>query len=274
MDFKNKTVIITGASRGIGHAIGLKLASLGANIAILSKTVESQAKLSGTIFSAAEDMIRAGGKALPLATDIRFEDQISRAIDKVVETFGGIDILINNASAINLSPTLSLDVKRFDLMNSVNVRGTFLCSQKCLPYLLKAEQPHVLTLCPPIRLEAEWLKSFIGYTISKYGMSLCVLGLAEEFRGRVAFNGLWPKTTIATAVVANILGGDSMINRSRKPSVVADAAYTIFQKDPKTFTGHLLLDEDILRDAGVVDFSAYRFNPELKESDLQMDFYV
>ncbi len=274
MDFKNKTVVITGGSRGIGHAIGLKLASLGANIAILAKTVETQAKLSGTIFSAAEDMIQAGGKALPLATDIRFEDQVDRSIEKVLETFGGIDILVNNASAINLSPTLKLEMKRFDLMNSVNVRGTFLCSQKCLPHLLKSENPHVLTLCPPIRLEADWLKSFIGYTLSKYGMSMCVLGLAEEFRGRVAFNGLWPKTTIATAAVANLLGGDSMINHSRTPAIVADAAHLIFQKKSKNYTGNLLLDEEVLRESGIVDFSSYRVNPDLKETDLQTDFYV
>jgi len=274
MDFKNKTVVITGASRGIGHAIGLKLASLGANIAILAKTTDPNPKLPGTIFSAADDMVQVGGQAIPLMTDIRFEDQVNDSIQQVVNRFGGIDILVNNASAIHLSAVESTEMKRFDLMHSINVRGTFLCSKACIPYLLKSRNPHVLNLSPPLSLDPKWFKGHVAYTLSKFGMTMSALGMAEEFKGKIAFNTLWPKTTIATAVIANILGGDYLVKRSRIPQIVADASVKIFEKDAQTYTGKSLIDEDLLREEGVMDFSAYRVSPELKEEDLQKDFYI
>jgi citronellol/citronellal dehydrogenase len=274
MNFKNKTIVITGASRGIGHAIGLKLASEGANVAILAKTAEINPKLPGTIYSAAEDMVKAGGQAIPLATDIRFEEQVVDAINKVVEKFGGIDILVNNASAINLSPTLSTDLKRYDLMNSINTRGTFLCSKACIPYLLKSENPHVLNLSPPLSMQPKWFAGHVAYTISKYGMSMCTLGMAEEYKNKIAFNTLWPRTSIATAVVSNLLGGEDLIRRSRKPSIVADAAFLLFMKDFKSFSGNFLIDEDFLRSEGITNFEEYRVSRELSEKDLQVDFYI
>ncbi len=274
MNFKNKTVVITGASRGIGHAIGLKMAALGANIAILAKTIEANPKIPGTIYSAAEDMIQAGGNALPLATDIRFEDQVTSSFEKIIENFGGIDILVNNASAIYLGPTLETDMKKFDLIHSINIRGTYLCSKLAIPYLLKSENPHVLTLSPPLKMNPEWFKGHVAYTISKYGMSMCVLGLAEEYKNRIAFNALWPRTTIATAVISNILGGKELIKRSRKPTIMADAALKIFEKNAKDFSGHFLVDEEFLRTEGVLDFSVYKMNPELREADLQQDLYI
>jgi len=274
MNFKNKTVVITGASRGIGHAIGVKLASMGANIAILAKTAVADPRLPGTIFTAAEDMKNAGGKALPIQTDIRFEDQVSSAINKVVSEFGGIDILVNNASAIALSPTLATDMKRYDLMHDINIRGTFLTSKLCIPHLLKSSNPHVLNLSPPLVFKAPWFRDHVAYTISKMGMSMCTLGMAEEFKGRIAFNALWPKMSIATTVVYNILGGDQLMKRSRWPSIVADAAAYIFDKDAKTYSGQFLIDEDVLKEEGVHDFSGYRVSPELTEEDLQVDFYI
>jgi citronellol/citronellal dehydrogenase len=282
MNFNHKTIVITGASRGIGHAIGLKMASLGANIAILAKTIEVNPKLPGTIYSAAEDMKKASeaildigsrGKVIALMTDIRFEDQVLDSIQKVVETFGGIDMLVNNASAITLSSTLGTDMKRYDLMHSINTRGTFLCSKACIPHLLKSENPHVLNLSPPLTLDPKWFKDHTAYTISKFGMSMCTLGMAEEFRHKIAFNALWPKTSIATAVVSNLLGGEDLIKRSRKPAIVADAAAVIFAKD-KTYSGNFLIDEQVLRESGMKDFSPYRISPELSEEDLQTDFYI
>jgi citronellol/citronellal dehydrogenase len=274
MSFKGKTVFITGASRGIGHAIGLKLAAEGANIVIVAKTADPNPKLPGTIFSAAEDMEKAGGKALALQVDIRFEDQVRAAVEKAVETFGGIDILINNASAINLTGTLQTDMKRYDLMHSINTRGTFVCSQACLPHLLKAQNPHVLNLSPPLNLETKWFAPHVAYTMAKFGMSLCVLGMAGEFKGKVAFNALWPRYTIATAAVNNLLGGEEMMRRSKKPEILAEAAHFIFQRDFKTCTGNFFVDDEVLASEGITDISHYNVTPGMKEEELMRDFFV
>ncbi len=269
---KGKTIFITGASRGIGEAIALRAAQDGANVAIAAKTAEPHPKLPGTIYTAAKAMEEAGGKALPLVVDIRFEDQVEAAVQQTVETFGGIDILINNASAISLTGTLSTPMKRFDLMHGVNVRGTFLSSQKCLPALLKAENPHILNLAPPLNMEPRWFGPHVAYTMAKYGMSQCVLGMAEEFKDEgVGVNALWPKTTIATAAVKNLLGGDDLINQSRTPAIMADAAHAILTREAKTCTGNFFIDEEVLRAEGVSDFSAYSVVPG---ADLMPDFFV
>jgi citronellol/citronellal dehydrogenase len=260
-DLKGKTLFITGASRGIGKAIALRAAADGANIVIAAKTAEPNPKLPGTIYSAAEEIEAAGGKALALQVDIRDEEQIAEAVRKAVETFGGIDILVNNASAINLTGTLETPMKRFDLMWSVNARGTFACSQACLPHLQKAANPHILTLSPPINLDPKWFKRHTAYTMSKYGMSLCVLGMAEEFRkAGVAVNALWPKTVIATAALA-MLGGAVPPERCRKPEIVADAAHAILTRESRATTGNFFLDEEVLREAGVTDFERYAVEP-------------
>jgi len=258
MSLKGKTLFITGASRGIGYAIGLRAARDGANIVIAAKTETDNPKLPGTIHSAAQDMIAAGGKALAIACDIRNEEQVRAAIDKAVETFGGIDILINNASAINLSGTLDLEMKRFDLMHQVNARGTFLCSKLALPHLKKASNPHILTLSPPLNMRPQWFGTWLAYTMAKYGMSLCTLGLAQEFkRDGIAVNSLWPETTIATAAVRNLLGGEEMIRGSRTPEIVADAAYEILTRNAKECTGNFFLDVEVLNSIGVTDLSKY-----------------
>ncbi len=272
--FKNKTIFITGASRGIGKAIGLRLAKEGANIVIAAKTDTPHPKLPGTIYSAAEEMRAAGGEALALVVDVRYEESVQQAVEQAVQKFGGIDVLINNASAIQLTGTLHTDMKRYDLMNQVNTRGTFLCSQKCLPYLLKAENPHVLNMSPPLNMETRWFQNHVAYSMAKFGMSICVLGMAGEFEGQVAFNALWPRTTIATAAVGNILGGDEMIRRSRTPEILADAAYYILQKDHKTFTGKFLIDDEVLRAEGIVDLDSYAYTKGMKEEDLIKDFFV
>lgn len=260
-DLRGKTLFITGASRGIGKAIALRAAADGANIVIAAKTAEPNPKLPGTIYSAAEEIEAAGGKALPLQVDIRDEEQIAGAVRQAVETFGGIDILINNASAINLTGTLETPMKRFDLMWSVNARGTFACSQACLPHLQKAANPHILTLSPPINLDPKWFKRHTAYTISKYGMSLCVLGMAEEFRkAGVAVNALWPRTVIATAALA-MLGGAAPPERCRRPEIVADAAHVILTRESRSTTGNFFLDEDVLRETGVTDFEKYAVEP-------------
>jgi citronellol/citronellal dehydrogenase len=272
---KGKTLFITGASRGIGKAIAIRAAKDGANIAIAAKTTEPHPTLEGTIYTAAKEIEAAGGKALALVVDVRDEGQVEAAINKTVETFGGIDILVNNASALNMSPTLNTPMKRFDLMHQINYRGTFLVSQKAIPHLKKADNPHVLTLSPPINLNPNWFARHVAYTISKYNMSLCVLGMAEEFKSiGIAFNALWPKTTIGTAAVKNNIGGEHVVNASRTPEIMADAAYSILIKDSRTTTANFFIDEDLLREEGVKDFSAYRVNPELEDSQLMPDFFL
>lgn len=274
-NLKGKTLFITGASRGIGKAIAIRAARDGANIAIAAKTTEPHPTLEGTIYTAAEEIEAAGGKALPLVVDVRDEAQVEAAISKTAETFGGIDILINNASAINLSRTPGTPMKRFDLMNQINYRGTYLVSQKAIPHLKKSDNPHVLTLSPPLNMDPSWFSRHVAYTISKYNMSLCVLGMADEFKSdNIAFNALWPKTTIATAAVKNNMGGEALVNASRTPEIMADAAYGILTKDSHSITGNFYVDEDFLRGEGVTDFSHYRVNPELEDSQLMPDFFL
>ncbi len=270
MSLKGKSLFITGASRGIGLAIALKAARDGAQIAIAAKTTEPNPKLPGTIFSAAEAIEKAGGKALPIPCDIRFEDQVQQAVAGAVEKFGGIDICVNNASAISLSGMAETEMKRFDLMHEINVRGTFLVSKTCLPHLLKSPNPHVLMLAPPLDLSPTWFAPHTAYTMAKYGMSMVALGMAAEFSGRIGVNALWPRTTIATAAV-NYLGGDQMMRRSRKPDILADAAYAVFQKDAKSFSGHFLIDDNFLAGEGVTDFDAYRVDPS---EPLLQDLFV
>ncbi len=255
-----KTLFITGGSRGIGLAIALKAASEGANIVIAAKTTAPNPKLLGTIYSAAAAIEAAGGKALPLAVDIRDEAQIQTAVQQAVATFGGIDILVNNASAISLSGTLETPLKRFDLMQQVNTRGTFAVSQACLPHLLQAVNPHILTLSPPLSMNPKWFKNHLAYTLAKYGMSLCVLGMAEEFRGRVAVNALWPRTVILTAAI-QMLGDTVKPDMCRKPEIVADAALAIFKQDARSHTGNFYIDEAVLALAGVTDFAQYAVSP-------------
>lgn len=264
--FENKTVLITGGSRGIGKAIAIRLAREGANIAIAGKTAEPNPKLEGTIFTAAEEIAAAGnGKVLPIQGDIRFEDSIRDIVSRTVETFGGIDILVNNASAINLATTEQMEPKRYDLIQSINVRGTFFMSQACIPYLKKTVNPHILNLSPPLNLDARWFGPHLAYTLSKYGMSMIVIGLAEELRQyRIAANGLWPRTTIATAAVQNLLGGDFLMQRSRTPEIVADAAFYILQRPSFETTGNFFIDEDVLQHEGVTDLSKYAINPDQK----------
>ncbi len=256
-----KTLFITGASRGIGLAIGLRAARDGARVAIVAKTSEPHPKLPGTIFTAAGEIEAAGGRALPIACDIRSEEQVAAAVARTVETFGGIDILVNNASAISLTGTLETPLKRFDLMHGVNTRGTYLCSQACLPHLLAAANPHVLNLAPPLNLDPKWFAGHVAYTLAKYGMSMCVLGMAEEFRDRgVAFNALWPRTAIATAAIA-MIGGDAMLRHSRKPEILADAAHWILTRPARETTGNFFLDDEVLARAGVTDLTPYAVEP-------------
>lgn len=260
-DLRSKTLFITGASRGIGKAIALRAAADGANIVIAAKTTEPHPKLPGTIHSAAEEIEAAGGTALAVQCDIREEDQVGKAVAQAIDRFGGIDVLVNNASAINLTGTLETPMKRFDLMWGVNARGTFLCSQACLPHLEKAANPHILTLSPPPNLKPEWFKSHVAYTISKYGMSLCVLGMAEEFKDSgIAVNALWPRTVIATAALA-MLGGAIPVERCRKPEIMADAAHAILTRDSRSATGNFYIDEDVLRAEGIADFERYAVEP-------------
>lgn len=273
MVFKDKIVLITGGSRGIGKAIAIRLAREGANIAIVGKTADPTPKLDGTIYTAAEEIAAAGpGRVLPLQGDIRFEEQIQQIIQTTVNTFGGIDILVNNASAINLSPTEQTEVKRFDLMHSINVRGTFLMCKACIPHLKKALNPHILNLSPPLNLNPEWFSRHLAYTLSKYGMSMIVLGLAEELKTfRIAANALWPKTTIATAAVQNLLGGDFLMQRSRTTEIVADAAFFILQKPSFETSGQFFIDEEVLKKEGISDFTKYAVNPDQK---LMMDLFL
>jgi citronellol/citronellal dehydrogenase len=252
-----KTLFITGASRGIGLAIGLRAARDGANVVVAAKSNVPNPKLPGTIHGAAAEIERAGGKALAVACDIREEAQVRAAVQAAVERFGGIDVLVNNASAIHLAGTLETPMKRFDLMNQVNARGTYLCSQACLPHLLQARNPHILVLSPPLSMTPRWFGPHVAYTMAKYGMSMCVLGMAEEFKDRgVAVNALWPRTVIATAAL-NLLGGEETARHGRTPEIVADAAHAILVRDSRSCTGQFLLDEDVLRTEGVRDFSRY-----------------
>lgn len=272
MTLKGKTLFITGASRGIGLAIGIRAAQDGANVVIAAKTAEPHPKLPGTIYTAAEDIEKAGGKALPLVVDVRDEAAVSGAIAKTVETFGSLDIVVNNASAISLTPTPMTDMKRFDLMQQINTRGTYMVSKYAIPHLEKAENPHILMLSPPLDLKEKWFAPHLAYSIAKYGMSLCVLGLAGELRGRgIAVNALWPRTTIATSAVKNLLGGDEIVQASRTPEILADAAHALFQKPSRSFTGQFLIDDVFLSEEGVRDFEKYRVDPT---KPLMPDFFV
>jgi citronellol/citronellal dehydrogenase len=262
MSLKNKTVLITGGSRGIGKAIALRLAKEGAHIAIAAKTAAPHPKLEGTIYTAAAEIEKLGGRVLPLQCDIRFEDQIEAAVKKTVDTFGGIDILVNNASAISLSPTEQTEPKRFDLMMDIEIRGTFFMCRACLPHLKRSANAHILNLSPPLNLNPKWFAQHLAYTMSKYGMSMIVLGLAEEFRSdKIAANALWPKTTIATAAVQNLLGGDFLMQMSRTPDIVAEAAYHIVKQPSETCTGNFFLDEEVLEKEGITDLTSYAVNP-------------
>lgn len=262
MSFQNKTVVITGASRGIGKAIGLKLAAAGANIVIASKSTEENPKLGGTIFSAAAEMEAAGGKALAVQCDIRFEDQIDNVVKQAVDKFGGIDILINNASAINLLPTEQTEPKRFDLMYDINVRGTFMMSRACIPYLKKGTNAHILNLSPPVNMDLKWFEKHLAYTISKYDMTMIALGLSAELKKyNVAANTLWPKTTIATAAVNNLLGGEMLMKMSRTVDIVADSAFYILSKPSAQCTGNSFIDEAVLAAEGITDLSKYSVVP-------------
>ncbi|HEY8555655.1 MAG TPA: NAD(P)-dependent oxidoreductase [Burkholderiales bacterium] len=267
-----KTLFITGASRGIGLAIALRAARDGANIAIAAKTTEPHPKLPGTIYTAAKQIEAAGGRALPLAVDIRFEDQIAAAVERTVATFGGIDILVNNASAIYLAGTVDTPMKRFDLMHQINTRGTFACSQACIPHLKRAGNPHILNISPPLNMDARWFAPHLAYTMAKYGMSMCVLGMSEELRPHgIAVNALWPRTAIDTAAVRNLLGGEATVRGSRKPEIVADAAYAILTKDSRRCTGNFFIDEEVLRAEGVADFEQYACVPG---TPLVQDFFL
>lgn len=272
MSLAGKTLFITGASRGIGLAIACRAARDGANVAIAAKTAEPHPRLPGTIHTAAREIEAAGGKALPLVCDIRDEAQVQAAVAATVEAFGGIDICVNNASAISLTPTLKTDMKRFDLMHQINLRGTFLVSKSCLPHLLEADNPHVLNLAPPLNFEAKWFAPHVAYSMAKYGMSLCVLGMAEEYRAEgVAFNALWPRTAIATAAIRNVIGGDELIRRSRKPEIIADAAWFILTRPAREFTGNFCVDDEVLEAAGITDLTGYAVDPDV---ELAPDFFV
>jgi len=270
-DLGGKTLFISGASRGIGLAFAKRAARDGANIAIAAKTAEPHPTLPGTIYTAAEEIEAAGGKALPLVVDIRFEDQVRDAVEKTVEKFGGIDILINNASAISLTGTLETPMKRYDLMHQINVRGTYLCSQACLPFLLRGNNPHILNNSPPLSMKAKWFQNHVAYTMAKFGMSMCVLGMSAEFADRgVAVNAIWPKTAIATAAM-QMLGGDESIKACRKPEIMADAAHVILTSDSRQCTGNFFVDEDVLRENGVKDFGQYAVDPS---HELMPDFFL
>ena len=270
-DLKGRTLFITGASRGIGLAIALRAAKDGANVAVAAKTAEPNPKLPGTIHTAVAEIEAAGGRALALACDIRFEDQIERAVGTTVERFGGIDILINNASAISVSGTLATPMKRFDLMFNVNVRGTYACSQACLPHLLKGRNPHILNIAPPLDMRDKWFKDHVAYTMAKYGMSECVLGMAAEFKSKgIAVNALWPRTVIATAAIA-MLGGMIKPEHCRTPAIMADAAHWVLTRDSRSVTGRFYIDETALAEAGVTDLSIYAVKPG---AELLTDLFV
>lgn len=268
-----KTILISGGSRGIGLAIAVRAARDGANVALLAKTDTPDPRLEGTIHTAAEQIRAAGGRALPVVGDVRDDDDIPRAVIETVGAFGGIDVVVNNASVITLARTLDLPQKRYDLMQDVNVRGTFMLSRAAIPHLKQAENPHILSLSPPINLDPKWLGAHTGYTLAKYGMSLVTLGLAAEFAADgIAANTLWPRTTIKTAAVANILGGEALLAKSRTPEIYADAAYEVLSKPAQSYTGQSLIVEDVLAEAGVTDLSQY--SPGVDESDLFPDIFL
>ena len=271
-NLKGKTLFITGGSRGIGLAIGLRAARDGANVTIAAKTGKPHPKLKGTIYTAAQEIEDAGGQALAQIVDVRDEASIQAAIDKTVETFGGIDILVNNASAISLTSTQMTEMKRYDLMHQINTRGTFLTSKLAIPHLKNATNPHVLNLAPPLNMEERWFSSHVAYTMAKFGMSMCVLGMAGEFRPfGIAFNALWPRTVIATAAVENLLGGQAMIRCSRTPDIMADAAHTIFCRDAKECNGNFFVDDEVMASIGVTDLTKYAVDPT---ADLIPDFFI
>jgi citronellol/citronellal dehydrogenase len=272
MTLEGKTLFISGGSRGIGLAIAIRAAQDGANVALIAKTAEPHPKLEGTVYTAAAQIEEVGGRALPVVGDIRDEEQVARAVAQAVECFGGIDVCVNNASAINLSGTEALEIKRYDLMQAINTRGTFVVSRACIPHLKRSENPHILTLSPPVSLEPRWLGPHIGYTIAKYGMTLCALGFAAEFRADgIASNALWPRTLIATAAVQNLLGGDEAIAHARRPELYADAAYAVITKPSRDCTGNAFLCEDVLAEEGVTDFDRYAYQPGAKP---QVDLFV
>ncbi len=273
---RGRTLFITGASRGIGLAIGLRAAREGANVAVAAKTTEPHPKLPGTIFSAAEQIEAAGGRALALPLDVRDDEQVRAAIERTAEVFGGIDILVNNASAISLTPTRATDMRRFDLMHSINTRGTLLCSKLAAPLLARGVNPHILVLAPPLHLEPRWFAPHLPYSLAKFGMSLCVLGLAGEFAAEgIAVNALWPRTIIGTAALKVALAGapPEALRRARSPQIVAEAACAILKRDSRAFTGQFCIDEQVLREEGVSDFSAYR-QSGVREEDLLTDLFV
>lgn len=272
MTLAGRTLFITGGSRGIGLAIALRAARDGANVVIAAKTVEPHPKLEGTIYTAAQAIEAAGGRALPLMLDVRDDDSIEAAVRTAVQHFGAIDICVNNASAINLASSETIEVKRFDLIQQVNMRGTFLVSRACVPHLRKSPHAHVLTLSPPLTLRADWFAQHLPYTLSKYGMSMVSFGMAREFASAgIAFNSLWPRTTIATAAVEYALGGEALMRRSRRPEIMADAAHAILLRDPRAYTGNFVLDEDVLLEEGIKDFAAYRHDAT---TDLETDIFV
>ena len=269
--FKNKTIIMSGGSRGVGLEIAKALGKDGANIAILAKTTEPHPTLPGTIFTAADEIEEVGGTALPIVCDIRYEDQVEAAVEATVNKFGGIDICINNASAIHLTDTVNTPMKRYDLMHNINVRGTFMLSQKCIPHLIKGDNSHILTLSPPLDIARKWFGMTLAYTTAKYGMSLVAHGLAEELgKHNVASNCLWPRTSLDTAAVRNVIG-EELVKGSRKPSIYADAAYAVLKRDSSSCTGNFFLDQDVLEEEGVTDFDQYAIDPEAK---LVSDFFV
>ena len=271
-DFSGRRVLISGGSRGIGLAIAKKLARDGAKIAIMAKTSEPHPVLPGTIHSAAEEIVAEGGTALPIVTDIRFEDQVNKAVEETVKKFGGIDIVINNASAISLTPTIYTEMKRFDLMFDVNVRGTFLVSKTCIPHLLKSKNPHILNLSPPLDMDKKWFKQTLAYSMSKFGMSQCVLGMAEEFKKEgIAVNALWPHSVIATAAISNVVAGEEAFSHCRKPEILADAAYLILSKKASEYTGNFCIDDVLLNQNGTTDFNKYRID---NNEPLWKDFFV
>ena len=267
-----KTIFVSGGSRGIGLAMAIRAAQDGANLIIAAKTDEPHPTLPGTIHTAAADIEAAGGKAFPVVCDIRDESAVNSAVAAGVKQFGGIDICINNASAIALRPTPKVSMSRFDLMHQINTRGTFLVSKTCIPHLLQADNPHILNISPPLNLDEKWFKGHVAYSIAKYGMSLCVLGMAGEFRGEgIAVNALWPRTGIATAAIRNVLGGDEVMKRTRKPEIMADAAHAILTKPSRECTGNFFVDDDVLEAEGITDLSSYAMDPT---AELMPDFFV